>query len=116
MNSKPDAHKGTIEGDHRSDKEQGNKNAVGAVDKNGLPEKHRNESPARSTACAYLRQQRHFHVAVGVEIGPRNLVNQGSGQALDRWPSVEHVSRAIYAMMSRTTVPPCAPVSRTSRP
>ena len=29
--------KGAIEGDHRSDKEQGNKNAVGAVDKNGLP-------------------------------------------------------------------------------
>jgi hypothetical protein len=34
---KPDAHKGAIEGDHRSDKEQGNKNAVGALDKNGLP-------------------------------------------------------------------------------
>jgi hypothetical protein len=34
---KPDAHKGATEGDHRSDKEQGNKNAVGALDKNGLP-------------------------------------------------------------------------------
>ena len=34
---KPDAHKGAREGDHRSDKEQGNKNAVGALDKNGLP-------------------------------------------------------------------------------
>ncbi len=34
---KPDAHKGAVEGDHRSDKEQGNKNAVGALDKNGLP-------------------------------------------------------------------------------
>jgi hypothetical protein len=34
---KPDAHKGAMEGDHRLDKEQGNKNAVGALDKNGLP-------------------------------------------------------------------------------
>jgi hypothetical protein len=34
---KPDEHKGAVEGDHRSDKEQGNKNAVGALDKNGLP-------------------------------------------------------------------------------
>ena len=33
----PDAHKGAVEGDHASDKEQGNKNAVGALDKNGLP-------------------------------------------------------------------------------
>jgi hypothetical protein len=34
---KPDEHKGAVEGDHASDKEQGNKNAVGALDKNGLP-------------------------------------------------------------------------------
>jgi hypothetical protein len=34
---KPDEHKGAVEGDHSSDKEQGNKNAVGALDKNGLP-------------------------------------------------------------------------------
>ena len=34
---KPDQHKGAVEGDHASDKEQGNKNAVGALDKNGLP-------------------------------------------------------------------------------
>ena len=34
---KPDESKGAVEGDHTSDKEQGNKNAVGALDKNGLP-------------------------------------------------------------------------------
>jgi hypothetical protein len=34
---KSDEHKGAVEGDHPSDKEQGNKNAVGALDKNGLP-------------------------------------------------------------------------------
>jgi hypothetical protein len=34
---KPDEQKGAVEGDHRSDKEPGNKNAVGALDKNGLP-------------------------------------------------------------------------------
>ena len=34
---KQDEHKGAVEGDHSSDKEQGNKNAVGALDKNGLP-------------------------------------------------------------------------------
>lgn len=33
---KPDE-KGAVEGDHRSDKEPGNKNATGALDKNGLP-------------------------------------------------------------------------------
>jgi hypothetical protein len=32
-----DEHKGAVEGDHPSDKEQGNKNAVGALDKAGLP-------------------------------------------------------------------------------
>ena len=30
-------HKGAVEGDHRSDQEQGNKNAENALDKNGLP-------------------------------------------------------------------------------
>ncbi len=34
---KPAEHKGAVEGDHASDKAQGNKNAVGALDKNGLP-------------------------------------------------------------------------------
>ena len=34
---KPDEHKGAVEGDRPSDKEQGNKNAVGALDKDGLP-------------------------------------------------------------------------------
>ena len=34
---KQDAQKGAVEGDHRSDTEPGNKNAVGALDKNGLP-------------------------------------------------------------------------------
>jgi hypothetical protein len=34
---KPDEHKGAVEGDSPSDKEQGNKNAVGALDKDGLP-------------------------------------------------------------------------------
>jgi hypothetical protein len=34
---KADEHKGAVEGDHRSDKATGNKNAVGALDKNGLP-------------------------------------------------------------------------------
>jgi hypothetical protein len=34
---KHDAQKGAVEGDHRSDTEPGNKNAVGALDKNGLP-------------------------------------------------------------------------------
>jgi hypothetical protein len=34
---KPDEHKGAVEGDHRSDKEQGNRNAAGALDKDGLP-------------------------------------------------------------------------------
>jgi hypothetical protein len=34
---KPDEHKGAVEGDRSSDKEQGNKNAVGALDKDGLP-------------------------------------------------------------------------------
>ena len=34
---KPDKQKGAVEGDHRLDKEPGNKNAVGALDKNGLP-------------------------------------------------------------------------------
>ena len=34
---KPDEQKGAVEGDHRLDKEPGNKNAVGALDKNGLP-------------------------------------------------------------------------------
>jgi len=36
-NQKSDEHKGAVEGDHRSDKAPGNKNAVGALDKNGLP-------------------------------------------------------------------------------
>ena len=34
---KPDEQKGAVEGNHRFDKEPGNKNAVGALDKNGLP-------------------------------------------------------------------------------
>jgi hypothetical protein len=34
---KSDEHKGAVEGDHRSDPEQGNKNAESALDKNGLP-------------------------------------------------------------------------------
>ena len=34
---KPDEHKGAVEGDHPSDEEPGNKNAVGALDKDGLP-------------------------------------------------------------------------------
>jgi hypothetical protein len=34
---KSDEQKGAVEGDHRSDKELGNENAVGALDKNGLP-------------------------------------------------------------------------------
>lgn len=34
---KPQEQKGAVEGDHRLDKEPGNKNAVGALDKNGLP-------------------------------------------------------------------------------
>ena len=34
---KPDEHKGVVEGDRSSDKEQGNRNAVGALDKDGLP-------------------------------------------------------------------------------
>jgi hypothetical protein len=34
---KPDEHKGAVEGDRPSDKEQGNKNAVDALDKDGLP-------------------------------------------------------------------------------
>ena len=34
---KSDEHKGAVEGDHRSDQEQGNKNAENALDKNGLP-------------------------------------------------------------------------------
>ena len=34
---KSDEHKGAVEGDHRSDQEQGNKNAESALDKNGLP-------------------------------------------------------------------------------
>lgn len=34
---KPDEHKGAVEGDHRSDKERGNRNAVGALDQDGLP-------------------------------------------------------------------------------
>ena len=34
---KPDEQKGAVEGDHRLDKEPGNKNAVGALDNNGLP-------------------------------------------------------------------------------
>ena len=38
---KPVEHKGAVEGDHRSDKEQGNKNAVGALDKNGLPKNNK---------------------------------------------------------------------------
>jgi len=38
---KIDEHKGAVEGDHRSDKEQGNKNAVGALDKNGLPKNNK---------------------------------------------------------------------------
>ena len=42
MNSKlpvqqPGEHKGAVEGDRVSDKAHGNKNAVGALDKNGLP-------------------------------------------------------------------------------
>jgi hypothetical protein len=32
-----DEQKGAVEGDHLSDQEQGNKNADGALDKNGLP-------------------------------------------------------------------------------
>jgi hypothetical protein len=34
---KSDEQKGAVEGDHRLDKEPGNKNALGALDKNGLP-------------------------------------------------------------------------------
>jgi hypothetical protein len=34
---KSDEHKGAVEGDRHSDKEQGNRNAVGALDKDGLP-------------------------------------------------------------------------------
>jgi hypothetical protein len=30
-------HKGAVEGDHRSDQEQGNKNAENALDRNGMP-------------------------------------------------------------------------------
>ena len=30
-------YQGAVEGDHPSDTQQGNKNAVGALDKNGLP-------------------------------------------------------------------------------
>ena len=37
----PDRQKGVVEGNHRSDKESGNKNAVGALDKNGLPKNKR---------------------------------------------------------------------------
>ena len=33
---RPEEQKGAVEGDHRLDKEPGNKNAVGALDKNGL--------------------------------------------------------------------------------
>ncbi len=34
---KTDEHKGAVESDRPSDKEQGNRNAPGALDKNGLP-------------------------------------------------------------------------------
>ena len=34
---KRDANKGAVEGDHASNKEQGNRNAAGALDSNGLP-------------------------------------------------------------------------------
>ena len=34
---KPDQHKGAVEGDRASDTEPGNRNAVGALNKNGLP-------------------------------------------------------------------------------
>ena len=34
---KPDEQKGAVEGDRPSDEAPGNKNAVGALDKNGLP-------------------------------------------------------------------------------
>jgi hypothetical protein len=33
----PDLHKGAVEGDRPTDEQQGNENAVGALDKNGLP-------------------------------------------------------------------------------
>ena len=49
---KPDEHKGAVEGDHRSDKEQGNKNAEGALDKNGLP---KNKKPSRKIPSARVR-------------------------------------------------------------
>jgi hypothetical protein len=34
---KPDEQKGAVQGDRRLDKKPGNENAVGALDKNGLP-------------------------------------------------------------------------------
>jgi hypothetical protein len=33
----PDNHKGAVEGDRPTDTQQGNENAVGAMNKNGLP-------------------------------------------------------------------------------
>ena len=37
VRGQPGEQKGAVEGNHRSDNEPGNKNAIGALDKNGLP-------------------------------------------------------------------------------